>query len=112
MFRIRISTLLCALLTSATASWAVAQEPDEISSPLPLAASDSLAQVQPLTFAQQIARMEAEQRALRIQWYNWIGHSPLRPTVNATYLSTTLPRYYIPSRGVIVKYAGGSGWYW
>ncbi|RMF39555.1 MAG: hypothetical protein D6753_13570 [Planctomycetota bacterium] len=104
--------MLAVCLVGASATCAVGQEPTAVPPPLPLVASESMSQVQPLTFTQQLARMEAEQRAMRIQWYNWIGYSRLRPTVNATHLSTTLPRYYIPSRGVIVKYAGGSAWYW
>ncbi|GIX00736.1 MAG: hypothetical protein KatS3mg111_4068 [Pirellulaceae bacterium] len=80
--------------------------------PMPLSAAESLAESKPLTFAQQMARMQAEQRALRMEWYRWIGHSPLRPTINATHLSTTTPTYYIPSRGVMIKYPGGAMWYW
>ncbi|MEZ6135493.1 MAG: hypothetical protein R3C53_11345 [Pirellulaceae bacterium] len=65
-----------------------------------------------LSIAQQRAIFAANQRVLRMEFNNWIGYSPLRPNVNASYMSSGYPRYYIPSRGVFVSATGGRAWYW
>ena len=97
---------VCLAGTNATAN---AQQPE----PLPLSTSRSSAyQERPLTIAQQRAKFAADQRMLRLEWNQWIGHEPLRPFMNASYMSNGSPRYYIPSRGVIVSYGMGNAWYW
>lgn len=74
--------------------------------------SPSVEAPKPLTFPQQVARYQAEQRMLRMQWNQWIGYSPLRPNMNSSYMSNGLNRYYIPSRGIIVTGNYHNGWYW
>jgi len=90
---------------------AQAQEP---SRPLPLVSSNSPSDevVKGPSVIQQRAMFAAEQRMLRIEYNNWIGHSPLRPNMNASYMSNGLQRYYIPSRGVIVSAGNARSWYW
>jgi hypothetical protein len=80
--------------------------------PLPLAASASSQQEPSLTVAQQRARFAADQRLLRSEWNQWVGYEPLRPTVNASYMSNGVQRFYIPSRGVIVSSGMSRAWYW
>ncbi|MCR9293167.1 MAG: hypothetical protein NXI32_10640 [bacterium] len=80
--------------------------------PLSNSPSTSYASPPPLTYAQQTARFESEQRILRMQWNKWIGYEPLRPTMNASYMSNGVQRYYIPARGVIVSPAYANAWYW
>lgn len=80
--------------------------------PLSLSTSPSDSAPQRLTIAQQRAKFAADQRALRTEWNNWIGYSPLRPDRNASYMSNGVQRYYIPSRGVIVSSGMSRAWYW
>jgi hypothetical protein len=69
-------------------------------------------QYKPLTFAQQRARFEAEQRMYRMEWNLWIGHSPLRPNSNASYMAASYyQNYYNADRGVLIN-TGTRGWYW
>lgn len=80
---------------------------------LPLSNSPSTNYVsKPLTFAQQTARFEAQQRVLRMQWNKWIAHDPLRPTMNASYMSNGVQRFYIPQRAAIVSPSAMRSWYW
>ncbi|MCA9193345.1 MAG: hypothetical protein KDB03_16350 [Planctomycetales bacterium] len=65
----------------------------------------------PLTYSQQIARMQHEQRLARMEFDNWIGFSPARPTMGTMFWSYGTPSYYLPSRNVIVR-ARGNPWYW
>ena len=88
-----------------------AQEPATEDIPLSNSPSVSYAP-QPLTYAQQNARFAADQRMFRIQWNKWIGHDPLRPTMNASYMANGLQRFYIPSRSVIVSSSHTRAWYW
>lgn len=60
----------------------------------------------------QRVQFEAQQRVLREQWYQWIGYSPSRPTVNASYMSTSTQYYYIPTRGRIVSSGPARALYW
>lgn len=100
-------------LAVAFAATSVAQEPPaQPAAPLPLSSNPSAYVSKPLTFAQQTARYEAEQRVLRIQWNKWIAHDPLRPTMNASYMSNGVNRYYLPSRGVITSVGSSRMWYW
>ena len=92
-----------------------AQENDKVSParPLPLSSSDTYAYLpKPLTIAQQRAKFEADQRTLRMDFNNWIGYSPSRPNMNASYMSNGLQTFYIPSRGVIVTAGRTRSWYW
>ena len=89
-----------------------AQEADTEQSTLPLSNSASMSYAPPLTFAQQTARFHAEQRAIRMEWNNWIGYSPSRPNMNANYMSNGVHRFYIPSRAVIISMGHTNGWYW
>ena len=80
--------------------------------PLSTSTSPSMQQEKPLTIAQQRARYAADQRMFRAEWNQWIGYEPLRPTVNASYMSNGVQRFYIPSRGVIVSTGVTRAWYW
>ncbi len=60
----------------------------------------------------QRVQFEAQQRVLREQWYQWIGHSPARPSVNASYTSSAPQRYYLPSQGRIVTSGPARSLYW
>ena len=60
----------------------------------------------------QRVQFEAQQRVLREQWYQWIGYSPSRPTVNGSYMSTSTQYYYIPSNGRIVSSGPARALYW
>lgn len=101
-------------------AWAVlvtdssAQQPVPMTGQLPISESPSVQyyQVQPLTVAQQRARFEAEQRLYRMEWNNWTGYSPLRPTLNASYMSGIAPRYFVPSRGILIHTGQHRSWYW
>lgn len=90
---------------------AEAQQPPEPVIPLTNSPSSEY-MGQPLTYAQQIARFESDQRVLRLQWNQWIGYDPLRPTMNASYMSNGRQKYYIPSRSVIVSVGNSRAWYW
>lgn len=104
--------LAWAMMTSVS----VGQQPDQVAGQLPISESPSIQyyqyQVQPLTVAQQRARFEAEQRLYRMEWNNWAGYSPLRPTLNASYMSGIAPRYFVPSRGVLIHTGQARSWYW
>ncbi len=63
------------------------------------------------SLAQQQAMYEAEQRMLRMEWRNWTNQSPLRPTMNASFMTGGYQSYYAPQRGILV-YSGHRGWYW
>ncbi len=58
------------------------------------------------------ARIEADGRLLRAEFNKWIGHSPARPNMNASYLSTGSRLYYIPARGQFVNAGLNRSWYW
>ncbi len=113
MFKNPLAALVAGLLfVVAVQSVAIAQQPGEVSE-LPLSSSNASSYVSaPLTFAQQTARFEAEQRMLRMEWNKWIAHSPLRPHMNSSYMSNGAPRFYLPSRGVIVSAGYARTWYW
>lgn len=89
-----------------------AQEPLVPKLPLTQSPSTAASAPQQFTFAQQQARFVAEQRMLRMEYNNWIGYSPLRPNMNASYMSSGYQHFYIPSRGVIVSSSPQRAWYW
>ena len=70
---------------------AQAQQPDSGDS-LPMSTSNSAAQYfpKPLTYPQQLARYEAEQRTMRMEHNRWIGFDPARPATNASYMYSGL----------------------
>lgn len=111
MHSIRIAALAIAFSLLTTSS--VRAQESNGDSKLPMANSPSVNYVmKPLTLAQQQARFEADQRMLRLQWNKWIAHDPLRPTMNASYMSNGVQRFYIPRRAVIVSAYAGNAWYW
>ncbi len=108
-----VSRALCLLIASLCAPALQAQEPlPEPTIPLSNTSSNSYESEPPLTYAQQVARFESEQRILRMQFNKWIGHEPLRPAMNANYMSNGMQRYYLPSRGWIVTPGNVRTWYW
>jgi len=68
-----------------------AQQPDN-GDALPMTTSTSAAQYfpKPLTYPQQLARHEAEQRTMRMEHNRWIGFDPARPATNASYMYSGL----------------------
>lgn len=79
---------------------------------LPITNSNSAAAYYKLpSLAQQQAMHEAEQRMLRMEWRAWTNQSPLRPTMNASFMSGTYQSFYVPQRGILVN-TGHRGWYW
>ncbi len=81
-------------------------------SPLPVSNSASLSNYyQGPSLRQQQAMYEAEQRMLRMEWNRSIGYSPLRPSVNASYMTYGYQSFYAPQRGIMVN-TGHRGWYW
>ncbi len=60
----------------------------------------------------QRVQFEAQQRVLREQWYQWIGYSPSRPTVNSSYMSSGTPHYYVPRQGRVVNSGPARALYW
>ncbi len=85
-------TLLCLL-----AIWGIvsvsqqsqAQENDV----LPMSTSTSAAvlyEPKPLTYPQQLARFQAEQRMMRMEYNRWIGFDPARPATNSSYMYSGL----------------------
>lgn len=92
----------------------IAQQPTP-NNPLPLSRTPSsgyMLEPRPMSIPQQRAMFEADQRMLRMEWNKWIGYSPLRPNLNASYMSNGMQRYYIPSRGVIISAGNAYQWYW
>ncbi len=81
---------------------------------IPLSSSPSVSYMPavPMTIPQQRALFAAEQRMLRLEWNRWIGYSPLRPHMNASYMSNGVRTYFIPGRSVIVSAGRTPAWYW
>ncbi|MFO0942842.1 MAG: hypothetical protein U0930_19060 [Pirellulales bacterium] len=86
---------------------------DNLNQPaLPITNSNSAAAYYKLpSLAQQQAMHEAEQRMLRMEWRAWTNQSPLRPTMNASFMVGGYQTYYVPQRGILVN-SGHRGWYW
>lgn len=70
----------------------------------------------PLSFPQQQARFQAEQRMMRMEMNKWIGYEPLRPTVSANYIFHMYRSPvdgYSPYRGRFISNGfGPSSWFW
>lgn len=111
--RISSLALVVAMLFAANLSAQEAAETETATvEPLPLTTSSSQIEIKPPSIAQQRAQYEADQRMMRMEWNKWIGYSPLRPNMNASYYSNGFQRYYIPSRGVFVSGYQTRTWYW
>ncbi len=93
-----------------------AQEPDQ--SPLPLstpAVSRGYPEYVPkqLTLSQQTARIQAEQRLMRMEGHKWAGYDTLRPTLSAGFTYDSRYIAYSPFRGRFVTNGWGSNtWFW
>lgn len=111
MNQLRIVALAMVLFAATTCSAVQAQEVESPSDRLALTSSTSNL-VPQLTFPQQVARYQAQQRVLRMEFNNWIGYSPLRPNMNASWMSNGVQQFYIPSRGVFVSAGPSRSWYW
>ncbi len=96
MFTQTLMSLLVVAGTLSIVCQAQAQEP-EASDTLPLSTSTSAAQYfpKPLTYSQQLARYEAEQRTMRIEHNRWIGFDPARPATNASYMYSGLYNFKV-----------------
>ena len=67
-----------------------AQKPDDV---LPMSTSTSASVIfepRPLTYPQQMARYQAEQRLQRMEYNRWIGFDPARPATNSSYMYSGL----------------------
>ena len=64
---------------------AQAQEPEKEVLPLTTSTSAAMFFPKPLTYPQQMARYEAEQRTMRMERNRWIGFDPARPLTNSSY---------------------------
>lgn len=64
------------------------------------------------TIIHERARVEAHNRMMRTEFNKWIGHSPARPNINASYMSAGSPLYYMPARGQLVNAGVARSWYW
>jgi hypothetical protein len=62
-----------------------AQEPEKDVLPLTTSTSAAMYFPKPLTYPQQMARYEAEQRSMRMERNRWIGFDPARPITNSSY---------------------------
>ena len=97
---------------------AVAQEPKPAnpSRPsLPLTSATALSYHQAAvawSIIHERARIEAEGRLYRTEFNRAIGHSPARPAMNSSFMSTGRPIYYIPARGQFVNAGLTRSWYW
>lgn len=112
----RSARLIMTCFLALCASSAFAQQVEEAEAALPISNTPSADYYEhPLanfTIAQQRAWFAAQQNMYRQEWYNWMGYSPLRPSINASYMASGSPRYFIPSRGVIVNTGAIRSWYW
>jgi len=91
MFRHTLMFLLVVAGFLSVTSQTQAQQPDN-GDALPMTTSTSAAQYfpKPLTYPQQLARHEAEQRTMRMEHNRWIGFDPARPATNASYMYSGL----------------------
>jgi len=107
---------LVGCLLAVSPSLSSAQEGQDAGAAMPLSNTPSVNYYQPddaqFSIAQQRAWFAAQQEMYRQEWFNWIGYSPLRPTVNASYMSSGYPRYFVPSRGVMINTGSVRSWYW
>lgn len=65
-------------------------EPEKDVLPLTTSTSAAMYFPKPLTYPQQIARYEAEQRSMRMERNRWIGYEPARPNTNSSYMYSGL----------------------
>ena len=82
--------------------------------PLPITTSPSIARKRKaLEYRQAVAQYQQQQMISRMEWNKWIGYSPLRPQMNASYMSNGVQQYYLPSQGRFIS-AGYTArtWYW
>jgi hypothetical protein len=88
----KLFLLVVAALLSASLQ-ASAQDPLEHDKDvLPMTTSTSAAMYfpKPLTYPQQMARYEAEQRTMRMERNRWFGFEPARPSTNSSYMYSGL----------------------
>lgn len=64
------------------------------------------------TIIHERARVEAHNRMMRTEFNKWIGHSPARPNMNASYMSAGSPLFYMPASGQLVNAGVARSWYW
>jgi hypothetical protein len=105
--------LLAVAVVMTTALQARAQDPFEQNKDvLPLTTSTSAAMYfpKPLTYAQQVARYEAEQRTMRMERNRWIGFDPARPVTNSSYTYSGLYNF-TPGNSYSVAYGSRHRFY-
>lgn len=111
MNRQLIRVLLTIVGVVACATPSQAQEPESANA-LPMTTSTSAALYfpKPLTYPQQIARYEAEQRAMRMEYNRWIGFDPARPATNSSWMYSGLYNF-TPSVSYSVAYGSRHRFY-
>jgi hypothetical protein len=108
---VKFKTILASfgLMMVASISTASAQAQPEANPVMPITNSPSAAIYTPApSFIHMRARFQAEQLMYRMEAYEWAGYSPLRPNVNASYMSA--PTYSPPHRGYMTNFTR-RGWY-
>lgn len=105
--------LLAVAVVTTTALQARAQDPFEPNKDvLPLTTSTSAEMYfpKPLTYPQQMARYEAEQRTMRMERNRWIGFEPARPVTNSSYTYSGLYNF-TPGNNYSVAYGSRHRFY-
>ena len=107
--------IVCGFLVAMQPNLVVAQEGQSLTKPLPLSSPSTAGYnqtAQAWSIIHERARVEAEGRLIRTEFNKWIGHSPARPSMNASYMTNGSPLYYIPARGQFVNAGLTRSWYW
>lgn len=113
MHRQRILFVLAVAAVMSVSLQAQAQQNlDSEKDTLPLTTSTSAAMYfpKPLTYPQQLARYEAEQRTMRMERNRWIGLDPARPITNSSYTYSGLYNFN-PGSSYSVAYSSRNRFY-
>ena len=106
---IKMLLTIAGVLTAAVP--ALAQEPESANGlPMTTSTSASMYFPKPLTYPQQLARYEAEQRAMRMSYNRWIGFDPARPATNSSWMYSGLYNF-TPSVNYSVAYSSRHRFY-
>jgi hypothetical protein len=110
MLRQNVLIILVVAALTAVTFQARAQEPEKDVLPLTTSTSAAMYFPQPLTYPQQMARYEAEQRTMRMERNRWIGFDPARPITNSSYTYSGLYNFN-PGNSYLVAYGSRSRFY-
>lgn len=110
MLRQNMLILLVVAALMSVSFQARAQEPEKDVLPLTTSTSAAMYFPKPLTYPQQMARYEAEQRTMRMERNRWIGFDPARPITNASYTYSGLYNFN-PGNSYTVAYGSRHRFY-